>query len=266
MSSPKEEVFKVSNLISHLKKQNINIKSAFSYENRLVFLCVTYSDIGLELFIYVPSKYNIQTEKSIGLPSYELAIDEGEETKGEDGIFINETVTTAVRKARKEKSSSLGRFVPLLAEQPYKMIYVDDYYMVYIDRHNEVSSFILSSPPINKGYFFTTDMEYFLKTTGHKIYNEIRHREKALCDTVYNKINVSMIDNRATLVQLQQRLRDLNPERAKLMYIQRLQKIDTILTKGKNESCVGLSNKIRSENFNNMFDMEKCVHILNSLK
>jgi len=266
MSSSNEEVFKISSLLVHLKKQNIDIKSVFSFENRLVFIYITYRDIGLEMFVYIPSKYNIQTEKSIGLPSYELGIDDGDDNKSDDSIFINETVTTAVRKARKEKSSSLSRFVPLLAEQPYKLILVDDYYMVYIDRHNEVTSFILSSPPINKGYFFMTDMEYFLKTTGHKIYNEIRHREKALCDTVYNKINTSMIDNRATLVQLQQRLRDLNPERAKLMYNQRLQKIDTILSKGKNDSCVNLSNKIRGENFNNMFDMEKCVHILNSLK
>ena len=266
MSSTEEEVFRVSSLVNHLKKQNIDIKSVFSFESRVVFLYISYRDLGLEMFIYVPSKYNIQTEKSVGLPSYELAIDDDETMKSEDSIFINETVSTAVRKNRKEKSNSLNRFVPLLAEQPYKLSFVDDYFMVYIDRHNEVASFILSSPPIHKGYFFVTDMEYFLKSTGHKIYNEIRHREKALCDTVYNKINTSMIDNRATLVQLQQRLRDLNPDRAKLMYNQRLQKIDGLLMKGKNDSCVGLSNKLRSENFMNMFDMEKCVYILNNLK
>lgn len=265
-SSSDEEVFKVSSLVHHLKKQNIDIKSVFSFENRVVFMYISYKDIGLEIFVYVPSKYNIQSEKSIGMPSYELAFDNDENSTSSDSIFVNETVSTAVRKDRKEKSNSLQRFIPLLAEQPYKLVYVDNYYMVYIDRHNEVASFILSSPPVNKGYFFMTDMEYFLKSNGLKIYNEIRHREKALCDTVYNKINISMIDNRATLVQLQQRLRELNPERSRVMYNQRLNKLDTILSKGKNESCVKLTNDLRSENFVNMFDMEKCVHILNSLK
>lgn len=260
-----EEVFKVSTLLNHLRKQNIDIKAIYAYENRIVFLYISYRDIGLELLIYVPSKYNIQAEKSIGLPSYELALDD-DESKGEDSIFINETVSTAVRKARKEKTSSLLRFVPLLAEQPYKIVYVDDYYMIYIDRHNEVSSFILSSPPLYKGYFFMTDMEYFLKSTGHKIYNEIRHREKALSETVYNKINISMIDNRATLVQLQQQFREMNPEKSKLLYSQRVHKLDGILSRGKNPECVKITNKLRNENFENMFDMEKFVHILNSLK
>jgi hypothetical protein len=138
--------------------------------------------------------------------------------------------------------------------------------MVYIDRHNEISSFILSSPPIVKGYFFVTDMEYFLKSSGQKIYNEVRHREKALCDTVYNKINISMIDNRATLVQLQQTFRELNAEKSKLIYLQRMQKIDSILSKGKNNDCVNMSNKLRNNNFKDMFDMEKFLYILNSLK
>ena len=142
MSNPEEEVFKVSTLLNHLKKQNIDIRATFSYENRVVFLFISYRDLGLNMMIYVPSKYNIVAEKSIGLPSYELGIDE-DESKGEESIFINETVSTAVRKSRKEKTSSLLRFVPLLAEQPYKLMYIDDYYMVYIDRHNEVASFIL---------------------------------------------------------------------------------------------------------------------------
>ena len=261
-----EEVFKVTTLLSHIRKQNIDVKSIYSFENRIIFLCITYKDVGLDMFIYIPTKYNIQVEKSIGLPLYELSVDDVDSVKGDDSIFSNETVTTVVRKDRKEKSSSLLRFVPLIAEQPYKLIYIDSYYLVYIDRHNEIVSFILSSPPLSKGYYFTTDMEYFLKMSGLKIYNEVRQREKALCNTVYNKISTSMINNRATLVTLQQRLRDLNPDKTKVLHFNRLQKLDEMLSKNKNDRCVVLSNKIRSDNFTDMFDMEKCVHILNSLK
>jgi len=267
MSSQEEEVFKVSSILNHLKKQNIEIKSIFAYENRVIFLFLSYKDVGLELFIYVPSKYNIQAEKSIGLPLYELAFDDIDTTKADDSIFVNATVSTAVRKDRKEKSSGFSRFIPLLSEQPYKLLYLDKYYMVYIDRHNEVASFILSSPPLMNGYYFVTDLDYFLKTgNGLKVSNEIRQCETALCNTVYTKINTSMIDNKATLVLLQQRLRDLNPLVAKQKYNTRMNKLDTILSKGKNDSVIKLFNDLRSDNFQVMFDMEKYVHILNTLK
>ena len=75
-----------------------------------------------------------------------------------------------------------------------------------------------------------------------------------------------MINNRATLVQLQQQFRELNPEKAKIVYMQRINKLDQLLLRGKNVECVKLTNKLREENFENMFDMEKFVHILNSLK
>ncbi len=267
MSSQEEEVFKVSSILSHLKKQNREIKSVFAYENRVVFLYLSYRDVGLELFIYIPSKYNIQAEKSIGLPLYELGFDDIDTTKTDDSIFVNTTVSTAVRKDRKEKSNSFSRFIPLLSEQPYKMLYIDKYYMVYIDRHNEVASFILSSPPLMLGYFFVTDLDYFLKTgSGVKVSNEIRQCEKALCDTVYTKINTRMIDNKATLVLLQNRLRDLNPLSTKQKYNERINKLDMILSKQKSEGAIKLFNQIRSENFSVMFDMEKYVHILNTLK
>jgi len=272
MSTPsgQEEVFKVSTLVSHLTRQNIKIKAVFAFENRVVFLFISYLSIGLECFIYVPSKYNIQAEKSIGMPLYELAFDDQDSSsihRGEDSLFINQTVTTTVRKDRKEKSNSMCRFVPLLAEQPYKMLYIDQYYMVYIDRHNEVSSFIVSSPTIANGYYFMTDMEYFLKAgNATKIYNEVKQCEKALCNTVYTKMNTSMIDNRATLVQLQQKLRELNPLMTKEMYMKRLQKIDDLCAKGPTDGVTKLGNKLRNDNFHMMFEMERWIYILNSLK
>ena len=67
-----EEVFKVSSLLSHIRKQNIEVKALFSFENRVVFLVCSYKDVGLELFVYIPSKYNITAEKSIGLPYMSL--------------------------------------------------------------------------------------------------------------------------------------------------------------------------------------------------
>lgn len=267
--SSQEEVFKVATLVSHLNKQNIQIKAVFAYENRVVFLFISYIQIGLECFVYVPSKYNIQAEKSIGMPLYELAFDESDSTfsRSEDSLFVNTTVTTTVRKDRKEKSNSMSRFIPLLTEQPYKMLYIDKYYMVYIDRHNEVASFIVSSPTIANGYYFTTDMEYFLKSgSASKIYGEIKQCEKALCNTVYSKMNTSLIDNRATLVLLQQKLRELNPLVKNDVYAKRVSKLDDLLVKGKNESVIRLANKLRNENFDTMFDMEKWIYILNSLK
>lgn len=270
MSSGQEEVFKVATLVSHLNKQNIQIKAVFAYENRVVFLFISYIQFGLECFIYVPSKYNIQAEKSIGMPLYELAFDESDSSsssKSEDSLFVNPTVTTTVRKDRKEKSNSMSRFIPLLAEQPYKMLYIDKYYMVYIDRHNEVASFIVSSPTIANGYYFTTDMEYFLKAgSATKIYSDIKQCEKALCNTVYSKINTSMIDNRATLVRLQQKLRELNPIAKNDLYAKRVGKLDDLCSNGKHDSAIKLANTLRNENFDTMFDMEKWIYILNSLK
>ena len=76
-----EEVFKVTTLLIHIRKQNIDVKSIYSFENRIIFLCITYKDIGLDMFIYVPTKYNIQVEKSIGLPLYELSVDDVDSVK-----------------------------------------------------------------------------------------------------------------------------------------------------------------------------------------
>ena len=50
-----EEVFKVTTLLNHIRKQNIDVKSIYSFENRIIFLCITYKDIGLDMNVI----YNI---------------------------------------------------------------------------------------------------------------------------------------------------------------------------------------------------------------
>ena len=75
-----------------------------------------------------------------------------------------------------------------------------------------------------------------------------------------------MIDNRATLVLLQQKLRELNPMVKNELYGKRVYKLDEVLAKGKNDSAIKLANKLRNDNFETMFDMEKWIYILNSLK
>jgi hypothetical protein len=264
-----DETFKVSSLLNHLKKQNIDVKSIYAFEGKVVFLLLSYKDYGMEIFLYIPSKYNILAEKSIGLPLYEMGMDDDEESSNKnDSIFVSETISSAVRKDRKDKINSLSRFQPVLVEQPYKMLYLDSYYMVYIDRRNEIASFILSSPPLVKGYYFVTDMEYFLKAgSGSKIWNEIRLREKALCDTVYHKLKTTMIDNRATLALLQQKLRDLNPELTRQQFHLRMSKCEKLIQqKGSNEGLVNIMNQLRSDNFSQMMEMEKIIYILNHLR
>jgi hypothetical protein len=263
-----EEVFKVSSLLNHLRRQNVDVKAIYAFENKVVFLLLSYREYGMELFLYIPSKYNVMAEKSIGLSLYEMSLDE-DETLKEDSIFVNETVISTVRKDRKDKINSLSRFQPVLADQSYKMLYVDSYFIVYIDRRNEIASFILSSPPLTKGYYFIIDMEYFLNAgSSVKIWNEIRMREKALCDTVYQKLKTTMIDNRATLALLQQKLRDLNPELARVQFHERMMKCEKLLQSsgGKNEKLIDLMNKIREDNFKQMMEMEKVIYILNNLR
>jgi hypothetical protein len=77
-----------------------------------------------------------------------------------------------------------------------------------------------------------------------------------------------MIDNRATLALLQQKLRDLNPELARVQFHERMMKCEKLLqtSGGKNEKLIDLMNKIRGDNFKQMMEMEKVIYILNNLR
>ena len=60
-----DEEYEISNLLTYFKKNNINVNGIFTYESRTVFLFIQYQNSGVDLFIYIPSKYYIKPDNSV---------------------------------------------------------------------------------------------------------------------------------------------------------------------------------------------------------
>ena len=257
----KEEEFKISNLISFLEENHIVTKGVFSYEKQVVFLYVEIAYRGIEMFIYIPKKYTIILEKNLGISCFEIIPEEDNDE--EESTFNPKNILI---RSRMNKVRSMNRFLPIFKELKYKVLYIDNYYLTYINRHNEVEYYTMTSPTNMKSYFFITDLEHFYKNK-EKLLDDLMLQESSFTQLVCNKLSSESIQCKQSLEKASQIVKNLNPQQVYDNFKNRMTKLKVYLGKNddKSKKASILSSKTRAENLKSMFEMESIIYTLNEL-
>ncbi len=260
------EEYEISNLLNYFKKNNISVHGIFTHEGRTVFMFIQYLNSGLDFFVYIPSKYFIKPDNSVKNYFHVNLKLEEEEENILNSIFIN----NHSKSLRGSIESSLKRFVPLLQESIYKLVYINKEMLTYINRYNSVDSFTFTSPFNKVGFYFMTDLENFYKESNNLEKNVILHET-----LLYTKIN-NTFDNE--LPRLYNLLTDISVDTKKYSgkyenqkYNERIRKIGEIINKNKKEGksisdCIALNSTVRSTNFKSIFYMEKIIQFLKEME
>ena len=269
MASPAPISYKISNLNAKFVEQGIELQTIFTYSKRILLLEVTKD--AFKFFIYIPSKYEMYIDTSfrlLGIATYELIDEEDKGTEeNPDTLFYSKLPIENLRRKKNSKAKSLARFLPLVSESPIKLIYVDEYFVSYITRHNEVDSLISLSPyNKDKGYFYLTDLE-FVYGNMDKLTNELTKFEKALITVVYDKLSVEVDSAKGSVARAQKSIQSLDPKSEKKTFTERVDKLNTYLTNEKfKEKATTKLIAERSLNLNKMFNIEHITYMMKELK
>jgi hypothetical protein len=260
------EEYEISNLLNYFKKNNIGVNGIFTSEGRTIFLLIQYLSSGIDLFIYIPSKFSIKPDNSVkNYFHINMKADEDEDDESEPSLFLNNSNNM---KSIAEKN--LKRFVPLFEESIYKLVYINKENLCYINRYNSVDSFSFTSPFNKNGYYFMTDLENFYKEANNLEKNVLMQET-----LLYSKIN-NTFDNNLPL--LYSTLTDVSVDAKKFsgrteseLYNNRIKKINSVIEKNKKEGksiaeCINVLSNVRTHNLKNIFYMEKVIQFLKEIK
>ncbi len=261
-----QEVFLISTLIEVLKKQRIEVKGIFAFETRCVFIHCLFTFQGLEMLLYIPSKYEIRTEKNLGIPVYSL----NEETEDDgsqpppESLFIS-TTQVNTQKIKINKQRGLNRFIPIFASSKYKIAYVENYFLTFINRHNSIDGFLMSSPSGLKGYYLTIDLQNFY-TLGNRLVDDILAQQDMMTRGVFNKLDSEIQKSKENIKKAETLLNTIKPKDSLEQYTTRVKKINAVITdQSKAVKASELMCKIRLDHFKTMFEIENIAYILSEL-
>lgn len=261
---PKSSKYKISNLISLLDKYNIKLQTIFTYKKRVMMIQI-YQD-GFSYFVYVPSKYEMYIDRSLGIACYDMNDDDEEEQEEQETLFYSKLPIVTLRRAKKAKIKGLARFLPLVSESPIKIMYVTNYFVCYISRHNEVDSMIMLSPFTTSGYFYITDLEFFFKTTS-KMPEELTRFEQAFNEAVYNRLTVEIDQARQTLAKATKLVNDIQPKAEKKHFEKVIHKLKKYAIDDKHErKAMKMMVQARNSNLNKMFQIENVTYVMKEFK
>lgn len=262
---PKTSKYKISNLITLFNKSNIELTAIFTYRKRVQMIQVIHETFTY--FIYIPSKYEMYIDRSLGIATYDLSDDdENEGEEAQDTLFYSKLPIQNLRREKKSKCKNLTRFLPLVSESPIKILYIEEYFLCFINRHNEVDSMILLSPFKTSGYFFLTDLEFFFKNLT-KLVDEFSKFEKALTEAVYDKLTVEVDAAKAAVAKAQKTVSKLDPKGEKKEFVKRIVKLNDYYKDDKHrEKAKGMLLKLRSKNLKKMFDIENLTYVMKEFK
>jgi hypothetical protein len=265
-SSTKRSKYKLSNLIALFNKQNIDLINIFTNDKSVQFLMVIQNN--LKYLIYIPSKYDMYVDRTLGIATYDLLMDDGEQEDGtEETLFYNRLPIESLRRAKSSKSKSLSRFLPLVTESPIKMMYIDEYFLSYISRHNDINSLIISSPFKEKpSYYYVTDLEFFFKNL-QRLGDEFKKFERALSDAVYDRLTTEIDTARKAIVKAQKILTTLNPQQTKKAFLDATTKLTKYLEIEQHRNKASkMMVDVRSSNLNKMFNLENITYVMKEFK
>ncbi len=258
----KTSKYKLANLINFFAKHNIKLKSIFTEKRRIKFVLIQVSLFNL--CVYMPSKYEMYMEKPIGIATYELQIDD--EDDDVDTLFYNRLPIEEMRRKKKSKSKSMQRFMPLMTDSNIKTMYLDEYFIVYIDRDNEIESYLMNNPCQSQGYYYLTDLQYLFKNIN-RMHEELSRFERVFNDAVYDRLSSEVEQTKQNLDKMVKKVQKINPLMEKKIYNTKQEKIAKYLKKDKyKDKAKALMMKIRQDNLNNMFNIENITYVMKEFK
>lgn len=262
---PKSSRYKISNLIALFAKHGITLNTIFTYKKRVMIVQITQE--GFTYFVYIPSKYEMYIDRSLGIATYEMADDDEDESKDEqDTLFYSKLPIFNLRRAKKSKQKGLTRFLPLVSDSPIKIIYITQYFLCYISRHNEVDSMIMLSPCNQSGYFYLTDLEFFFKTIT-KMPEELTKFEQAFNEAVYNRLTVEIDHARVMLSRATKVVNQINPKSTKHAFSKVINKLEKYANNEKHRNkAFKMMVDARNKNLNSMFQIENVTYVMKEFK
>ena len=254
--------YKISNLISLFNKNNIALQAIFTYDRRVMLLLIVHGSFNYA--IYIPSRYEMFIDRSLGIAVYELNDDEEEEQQ--DTLFYNRLPIENVRRVKASKAKALQRFLPLVEESPIKMLYIEEYFVTYITRSNEVDSLMIMSPFKGSGYFYLTDLEFFFKNLA-KLHDEFARFERALNEAVYDRLTTELDSAKVAIMKAQKMVTSIKPKETKQKFLGAVGKLNKYLTVDKHqEKARKWLLKLRNNNLNKMFEIEHVTYVMKEFK
>ena len=174
----KEPKYTLSNLVTYLSQRKIFVSRQFVYENTTVFLKARIENIGENIFIYFPSKYEITPIETLPITEivpYELTDDDllanyqlqetefrenfgefqSQDLKNPEDTFSQEHYRAlTIQEKNKENNirkciikyvNQLTKFKSCFSKIKYKLVIMSNDVLCYINRHNDVDSYLIRS-------------------------------------------------------------------------------------------------------------------------
>ncbi len=259
------EEYEISNLLNYFKKNNIGVNGIFTSDGRTVFLFVQYLSSGLDLFIYIPSKYYIKTDNSV--KNY---LHVNLKTEEEEDIIPSIFVNVKNSSIKKTIDSSLNRFSPLFQDSIYKLLYINKEMMCYINRYNSVDSYTFSTPFNRVGYYYMLDLENFYKEANNLEKNLSMH-ETLLYTKIYSTFDSELPSLYDLITLISVETKKFSGKSENVRYNDRIKRIGEIIRKNKVEGknindCVDLVSKVRNSNIKDIVYMEKIINFLKEMQ
>lgn len=266
------EEYEISNILNYFKSNNISVNGIFTFEGRTVFILIQYQNTGLELFIYIPSKFYIKPDHSI--KNY-FHINLKMEEKDEDdtsvpNIFSVNKNNTVNEILKQSMEGSLKRFVPLFEDLSFKLVYANKEILSYINRYNSVETFIFSNPFNRNGYYYMLDLEKFYGE-GKDLEKSLSNTETLLYTKVYNVFDgeIPKLYNLITDISVDVKKFSGKSENSK--HNERMSKIKTVMNNNISQGkgigdCIKLIGSVRDGNLKNIFYMEKVIQFLKEIE
>lgn len=261
------EEYEISNLLNYFKKNNISVNGIFTAEGRTVFLLIQYILTGVDLFIYIPSKFFIKTDNSVKNYFHVnmKTEDEEEDEEDENSLFSNNVIS--VKTIAKK---GLKRFIPLFEESVYKLVYVNKETLCYINRYNSVDSFSFTNPFNKNGYYFMTDLENFYKESTN-LEKNLLLQETLLYTKIHNTFDKNLPLLYSTITDMSVDVKKFSGRTESELYNSRIKRINAIIEKNKKEGksnteCINVLSNVRNHNLKNIFYMENVINFLKEIK
>lgn len=260
------EEFPITNLLKYFATNNIHIRGIFSYEERVTILFIYFMNTGINLFIYIPSKYYMKIDSSVKNYMH-ISMKSEDESSVDKSLFIN----SKMKSNRRLFETSFNRIKPLLEESNYKLAHVDKEMLVYIDRHNEdINTFSFNTPFNKSGFYFMIDLENFYKSASN-IETEIQSMELLLNSKMYKVYETELNDVKKVLLEVATNVKEFSSSKEISTYNERIKRVNDIINKNKGigksvTDCLEVAEKIRVNNMAKLFYYEKIVTFLNEIK
>jgi hypothetical protein len=223
------EEFEIEQFKAFFESKHIELLSVWICDSRVLFLELMYTIDGTHLFVYIQSKFTFRSTGST--PKNRLSA-------GEEPFFPSDSASSQVK-------SFLEKSIPCLKTQFVKLMYLAKRHILMVNRHNELEPFETELPQLSEGYYYVTDWENFFDHVSD-IPSTCSRLDNALVQYFFEREEVRMV-NPSAVEQLHSKLKKWSSSRAMQESIERIRKVDLIVSKHPKKEAIALKDSVRKK-------------------